>query len=103
MEPARTGLRKIIRDLLRARPADEAVLIAWPLICGRDVAARTSAISFNGGSLTVSVPDRTWRSELSALAPRYVAGFEGLIGPVVREVVFKVQQPALSNQHSVRG
>jgi len=112
MEPARTGLRKIISDLLRACPADEAVIIAWPLICGREVAARTIAVSFDAGSLTVSVPDRTWRSELTALAPRYVAGFEGLIGPVVREVVFKVAistQPsalsqskhsALSTQHS---
>ena len=103
MEAARTGLQKIIRDLLRAQPVEEAALIAWPLICGREVAARTIALSFSAGSLTVSVPDRTWRSELSALAPRYVAGFDGLIGPVVREVVFKVQQSAISNQQSAKG
>jgi len=46
MEPVRTGLRQIMQDLLRARPVEEAVILAWPLVCGKEVAARTQAITF---------------------------------------------------------
>jgi Dna[CI] antecedent, DciA len=97
MEPARTGLRSIMRELLRTRPAEEAAVLAWPVVCGREVAARTRAVSFTEGHLTVEVPDATWRAQLAAFAPRYVSGFAELIGPVVREVRFV---RAISTQHS---
>lgn len=90
MEPVRTGLRNIMSELLRARPAEEAVLLAWPLVCGKDVAARTQAVGFSEGVLAVDVPDANWRAQLAAFAPRYVSGFNDLLGPVVREVKFKI-------------
>ena len=92
MEPVRTGLRNIMSELLRTRPAEEAVVLAWPVVCGRDVAARTQAASFADGILTVDVPDATWRAQLAAFAPRYVSGFNDLLGPVVREMKFAVKQ-----------
>jgi predicted nucleic acid-binding Zn ribbon protein len=90
MEPVRTGLRNIMRDLLRARPAEEAVVLAWPLVCGKDVAGRTQAASFSDGCLTVEVPDGRWAAELKGFSSRYIAGFEALLGPVVKEVKFRV-------------
>ncbi|HEX7288446.1 MAG TPA: DUF721 domain-containing protein [Candidatus Angelobacter sp.] len=90
MEPVRTGLRNIMSELLRARPAEEAVLMAWPLVCGRDVAARTQAMNFADGVLTINVPDATWRTQLAAFAPSYVSGFKDLLGPLVKEVKFKI-------------
>jgi predicted nucleic acid-binding Zn ribbon protein len=90
MEPIRTALRQIMRDLLAAKPHEEAAVLAWPLVCGKEVAARTRATSFAEGSLTVEVPDAAWRTQLAAFAPRYLSGFGELIGPVVREVRFKV-------------
>ena len=57
MESVRTGLRQIMQDLLRARPPEEAVLLAWPLVCGKEVATRTTAASFSDGTLTVEVSD----------------------------------------------
>jgi hypothetical protein len=88
MEAARSGLRKIAGELLRTRPAAEAVLLAWPLVCGKEVAARAQAVAFSEGSLTVEVPDPTWRTQLIGFAPRYVGGFRDLLGPVVKEVRF---------------
>ncbi len=91
MEPVRTGLRNIMSELLRARPREEAAVLAWPLVCGKEVAARTRAAGFAEGSLTVEVPDATWRAQLAAFTSRYISDFNGLIGPVVREVKFKIQ------------
>jgi hypothetical protein len=96
MEPVRTGLRQIMQDLLRTRPADEAVILAWPLVCGKEVAARTTAAAFSDGTLTVEVSDVSWRNQLQSFAPRYLSGYEGLLGPVVKNVQFKVKHSALS-------
>jgi predicted nucleic acid-binding Zn ribbon protein len=97
MEHARTGLRNIMRELLRTRPAEEAAVLAWPVICGREVAARTRAVSLLDGSLTVEVADAAWRTQLIAFAPRYVGSFTELLGPVVREVKFVKKQLANSS------
>ena len=102
MEPVRTGLRQIIQDLLRTRPVEEAVILAWPLICGKEVAARARAVSFSEGCLIVEVTDTTWRNQLRSFAPRYISGYEGLLGQVVRSVQFKLQQPTISNRHSTK-
>jgi len=100
MEPVRTGLRQIMQDLLRTRQADEAVMLAWPLICGKEVATRTRVLSFSEGNLLVEVPDTTWRNQLQSFASRYIGGYEGLLGQVVRSVQFKVQPSAVSHPHS---
>jgi predicted nucleic acid-binding Zn ribbon protein len=90
MEPARTGLRNIMKELLRTRPEAEAVTLAWPLVCGKSVAQRTQAVDFDAGCLTVEVSDRTWATQLNNFRTRYVSGYEALLGPVVREVKFRV-------------
>lgn len=100
MESVRTGLRQIMQDLLRARPPEEAVLLAWPLVCGKEVAARTAAAGFSDGTLTVEVSDVSWRNQLQSFAPRYLSGYEGLLGQVVKSVQFKVRHSASSNQQS---
>ncbi|HEX3586473.1 MAG TPA: DUF721 domain-containing protein [Candidatus Angelobacter sp.] len=103
MESVRTGLRQIMQDLLRARPAEEAVVLAWPLVCGKEVAARTTAAAFSDGTLTIEVSDVTWRNQLQSFAPRYLSGYESLLGEVVvKSVQFKVKHSAISNQQSVK-
>src|SRR5207302_8281321 len=82
MEPVRSGLRQIMQDLLRVRPTEEAVVLAWPLVCGKEVATRTQAVSFADGALTVEVSDVSWRNQLQSFASRYLNGYEGLLGQV---------------------
>jgi hypothetical protein len=102
MESVRTGLYQIMQDLLRTRPVEEAVILAWPLVCGKEVAARTTAVSFSDRTLIVDVSDLTWRNQLQSFSPRYLSGYEGLLGQVVKSIVFKVKQSAVSTQHSAK-
>src|SRR5437016_8413551 len=92
MEPIRTGLRHIMSDFLKTQPQEEAALLAWPLVCGSEIASRTKALKFSEGRLTVEVPDATWQGHLGVFTPRYLAGFEELMGPVVKEVKFEAQK-----------
>ena len=103
MEPARTGLRQIMQDLLRTQPAEEAVILAWPLVCGKEVASRTQAVSFADGILTVAVSDLSWRNQLQSFASRYLSGYEGLLGPLVKSVQFKVQRPSTTPPSTNQG
>ena len=90
MEPIRTGLRRIMSDFLKTQPPEEAAVLAWPVVCGAEVAARTKALSFSDGQLVVEVPDANWRNQLSAFLPRYLSGLSDLVGPVVKEIKFKI-------------
>jgi hypothetical protein len=89
MEPIRYGLRQIASDFLKKQPQEDAAVLAWPVVCGAEVASRTRAVSFLEGRLTIEVPDANWRSQLAEFAPRYLAGLNELLGPAVKEVRFQ--------------
>src|SRR3979490_1812454 len=88
MEHASAGLEKIMTNALRRVPAKDAPLLAWPLACGHAVGERTRAMDFVEGILRVEVPDASWRSELKALAPQYVAVINRYVSENVKRIEF---------------
>jgi Dna[CI] antecedent, DciA len=88
MERARTGLQKIIKDTLRRAPADEAPIMAWPVVCGAAIAAKSRAMSFADGCLQVEVPDAAWRNELLHFVPQYLSALNAITGVVVNRIEF---------------
>jgi hypothetical protein len=91
MERAGAGLTKIAALVLRGAPAEELPMLAWPLACGKTVAGRTRALKFAAGVLQVEVADRTWRSQLEQLAPRYLEMLNRLL-PRAAEAAPKVER-----------
>jgi Dna[CI] antecedent DciA-like protein len=90
MERASAGLEKIMTNTLRRVPAKDAPLLAWPLACGHVVGERTRAMDFAQGILRVEVPDASWRSELKALAPQYVAVINRYVSESVKRIEFVI-------------
>ena len=90
MQQAGTGLERILVQSLRQAPPHEAPLVAWPVVCGSAVAERTRAVSFDDGVLRVIVADAGWKSELQALAPRYLAAINRYTTEIVRTIEFVV-------------
>jgi len=84
---------KIISKRLRKAPAGSGPLLAWPLACGYKVSERTSAVSYAEGVLQVEVPDPGWRTELQALAPRYLAEINRYVAETVTRIEFVVKRP----------
>lgn len=93
MEHAAVALRKIVADSLRRMHGEETALLAWPLACGATVAERTRALRIANGVLQVEVPDAGWRSELQALAPRYVALLSQYAAGHIKRIEFVVAGP----------
>ncbi len=94
MEPARASLQKIAADLLRTAPPEEAPLLAWPIVSGTRIAERTRAFAFTAGVLRVEVPDATWRTQLTDLAPQYLATLRQLLTQRVLRIEFVVTSGA---------
>jgi hypothetical protein len=90
MEHAAAGLEKIVTHALRRAPANDAPLLAWPLACGHAVGERTRAMDFANGILRVEVPDASWRAELKALAPQYVAVINRYVSESVTRIEFVI-------------
>ena len=90
MEHAAAGLEKIMTHALRRVPANDAPVLAWPLACGHAVGQRTRALDFAQGILRVEVPDASWRAELKALAPQYVAVINRYVSESVKRIEFVV-------------
>lgn len=90
MELAGAELERIVAQSLRRAPTSQAPLMAWPIVCGSAVAERTLALSFIDGVLRVGVADMGWKSELQALAPRYLAAINRYTTEAVRRIDFVV-------------
>lgn len=90
MQAAASVIPEILAELLRVVPREEAVRLAWPMVCGSRVAARTTAGEFARGVLQVQVPDRAWCAELSGLEAHYRQELKRLLGrDTVRQIVFR--------------
>jgi len=92
MEPARVGYHKIVADILHRAPAEDAVRIAWQLVCGSKVALRTSVLELSEGVLRVRVPDATWRVQLAEFVPQYLAALGSMVGAKVQRIEFVCEE-----------
>ncbi len=88
MQRARATLEKIGADVLRRAAPEDAPLLAWPLVCGTQVAAKTKALAFDKGTLRVQAPDDAWGKQLASFSGRYLAAFRGLLGERVSKIEF---------------
>jgi len=100
MEPARAGFHKIVADILRRAPAENAAGIAWELACGRTVAAKTEVLEFHEGVLRVRVPDEAWRANLAGSVPRYLELLNTMLSKKVEKIEFV---PPQKTPHKKKG
>jgi predicted nucleic acid-binding Zn ribbon protein len=97
LEQAAAGLEKVVAQLLRQATTADAALLAWPLACGSVVAERTRALDFRDGVLRVEVADAGWKSELQAIAPRYLALINRYTQEQVKRIEFVVRLAEAEN------
>ncbi len=88
MESARETLTKIVIDMIRQSPPEQAPVVAWQFVCGKSVADRTEAMTFADGVLSVRVPDVTWRSQLADMTPHYLELLRRYTGQKVERISF---------------
>ena len=90
MQSTRKDVNSLAARVLKDAPAEEAVVLAWPLACGSAVAGRTQAFSYQDGILRVRVPDRSWQSQLEDFSPHYKAKILSVTGISVECIRYDV-------------
>ena len=90
MQSARQDLQFLTARVLQGAAPEEAVPLAWPLVCGSVVAQRAQATSFEGGVLCVRVPDRGWQSQLEAFSAQYVHKLSRLTGVKITTIHYEI-------------
>jgi len=88
MQHARNTLRKIYAATADRLAGEQAPVLAWPLVCGSQVAQRTAALSYVDGELAVRVPDSTWRNQLQELDGQYLAALNQVSRRKVKSIRF---------------
>lgn len=63
MDDMRSVLRRNLGRSLEAHPPLDRLRAAWPVVCGRNMAAQASLISVEDGMLEVHVTSDAWLEE----------------------------------------
>lgn len=88
IESVRGPLQKIVAEVVRTVPPEQAPLVAWQFACGTRVAEKTEAIAYADGVLTVQVPDNTWRLQLGDMVNQYIPLVRRYSGQKVERIEF---------------
>jgi Dna[CI] antecedent DciA-like protein len=92
MQSTRNDVNSLAARVFKNAPAEEAVVLAWPLACGSAVAGRTQAFAYQDGILRVRVPDRGWQSQLEDFSPQYKAKILALTGVSVERIRYDLER-----------
>ncbi|PYY22813.1 MAG: hypothetical protein DMG62_11630 [Acidobacteria bacterium] len=90
MQSARQDLQSLARHLFKDASPEEAVVLAWPLVCGSAVAQRARAVAFENETLRVTVPDKGWQLQLEAFTAQYLHRLTSLVGMPVKRVTYEI-------------
>ena len=90
MQSARQDLHAIAARVLKDTDPADAVVLAWPLVCGAAVADRVRAVAFENETLRVAVPDKGWQSQLEAFNPQYLHRLSNLVGVTVKRISYEI-------------
>ncbi|HWY71059.1 MAG TPA: DciA family protein [Terriglobales bacterium] len=94
MQSARQDLQALTARVLRNTDPAEAVVLAWPLVCGTAVAERVRAVAFENETLRVAVPDKGWQSQLEAFSAQYLHRLSNLSGVTVKRISYEIGSAA---------
>jgi hypothetical protein len=99
MERVSNTLQRIMAEALRRLPPEQLPEAAWDFAAGKAVAEKTRVLGCNLGcnlcdekqTLVVEVPDATWRAQLYAMSPQFLARLNPFIR--IERIEFKLAPP----------
>jgi len=99
MQSARHDLQTLAARVLKDAAPEDAVVLAWPLVCGSAVGERATATCFEQGTLHVRVPDRGWQSQLEAFSRHYMDKLSRISGISVNRIEYEIASVSPDQQN----
>ncbi len=91
MEQVSDVLQCLIVQALKRLPAEELPAAAWDFSAGKAVAEKTRVLGCEKETLVVEVPDATWRAQLYAMTPQFLARLNQFTR--IERIEFKLASP----------
>ncbi len=93
MESMRDVLKRSLGRSLEALPATDRLAAAWPVACGKTMAACGEIVGFDGGTLRVEVRDAIWLEQMLSMRGMLAAELTRIAGVEVAGIHFEVRKP----------
>ena len=91
MERVSNTLQRIMVQALQRLPPEQLPEAAWNFAAGNAVAGKTRVLNCEKQTLAVEVPDATWRAQLVAMAPQFLARLNQFLR--IERIEFKLANP----------
>jgi predicted nucleic acid-binding Zn ribbon protein len=88
MQAMRDLLRTTLSKSLSTLSPLDRLSAAWPVAAGHAIAERSSVTAYEDRAVTITVPDKAWRGQLSSTADMLKAELARISGVPLTDILF---------------
>jgi hypothetical protein len=92
MEKIRSVLQNSLGRSLRALPDEDRLSVAWMIVCGKILGARSSIVGYNEGIVKIEVLEGAWLEQVKSMTDHFKRELTRISGVSVRELHFIVKR-----------
>ena len=92
MEGIRDLLKRSLGQSLNSLSDEDKLAAAWPVACGKTMAARGTVVGYDDGVLRVRVENRAWLQQLMSMRGLLAGEIARIAGVTVSEIHFEMKR-----------
>ena len=92
MEGIRDLLKRSLGQSLNSLSDEDRLAAAWPVACGKTMAARGTVVGYDDGVLRVRVENRAWLQQLTSMRGQLAGEIARIAGVTVSEIHFEMKR-----------
>jgi hypothetical protein len=92
MEGIRGLLKNFLGQSLNSLRDEDRLAAAWPVACGKTMAARGTVVGYDDGVLRVEVENRAWLQQLMSMRGQLVGEMARIAGVRVSDIHFEMKR-----------
>jgi hypothetical protein len=92
MEKIRSMLQNSLGRSLRALPDEDRLSMAWMIVCGKILGARSSVVGYHAGIVKIEVLEGAWLEQMKSMTDHFKRELPRISGIPVTELHFIVKR-----------
>ena len=92
MEGIRDLLKRSLGQSLNSLSDEDRLAAAWPVACGKTMAARGTVVGYDDGVLRVRVENRAWLQQLTSMRGHLAGEMARIAGVTVSAIHFEMKR-----------
>jgi predicted nucleic acid-binding Zn ribbon protein len=92
MEGIRDLLKRSLGQSLNSLSDEDRLAAAWPVACGKTMAARGTVVGYDDGVLRVRVENKAWLQQLTSMRGQLAGEMARIAGVTVSAIHFEMKR-----------